>query len=746
MRYGFVGIVAVALVGLAGCDGGETPADGGADGAVACSGGQEACDGVCVDTDTDRAHCGACGNVCEDGEVCAAGSCELSCPAGQTACGGTCHDLDTDRAHCGGCGTECGSGEICAAGSCEVSCPAGQAECDGTCHDTMSDPAHCGGCGMACAAGEVCMAGACATSCGAGTTECSGACVDLMTSPDHCGGCDAPCVDDVGASGLCVMGACRTVCDEGTGDCNGDLSSTGGDGCETPIATDPMNCGVCGRACVFTNATGGCTSGACVIATCDVGFDDCDMDATNGCETDIAGDAANCGTCGTMCASGEVCVTGACMPPPGEDCRNPIVLAAGMNTVNWVASTNDYLTTDPECLSTSFDVDGPDVVLSYTATANSEVSWTLTKPNNVRWVASVSDAACGMATPEISCDSQFGGTELSGSFLAAAGTTYYFYVADTDSSADPLDNPFTIDITETAAPCFPGVGGVVGNTITRIPSGLSFLTEYYVAADDAPGGFLYFGGTSDLWRIPKAGGVAEDVEAAAGIGSSELGYEMLIVGSDIFVVNDSTTGTTGKLIRISADGGATWIAGGEDYALFPTAPNDDFRGATSDGSSIFLITHDTVETEIWSVPVGAVVVPAPATLVGTIPTEDTCSGLAVDGSFFYTVCADSDDLIRIDRSTLAVTQLFDGTSVSSTRNGVAVDDNDMDGVADVVYWQDAEERVRFTCGLGAGRTPFTANLGTWGSGTSNYGLGFLDGATPMLWSYDDDTEDLIRLD
>lgn len=40
-----------------------------------CADSETACDGVCADLNTDVDNCGACGNECDSGEMCAAGEC-----------------------------------------------------------------------------------------------------------------------------------------------------------------------------------------------------------------------------------------------------------------------------------------------------------------------------------------------------------------------------------------------------------------------------------------------------------------------------------------------------------------------------------------------------------------------------------------------------------------------------------------------------------------------------------------------
>lgn len=123
---------------------------------------------------------------------------------------------------------------------------------------------------------------------------CAGACLDTRTDARNCGACGASC-----GAAACVDGAC--VC---TGTvCRGVCSNT---------AADPMNCGGCGRVCsALPNAAASCARGACGFA-CVPGFGDCDINATNGCETDTMTNDTHCGGCGRTCPRGMTCRGGAC--------------------------------------------------------------------------------------------------------------------------------------------------------------------------------------------------------------------------------------------------------------------------------------------------------------------------------------------------------------------------------------------------------------------------------------------------
>jgi hypothetical protein len=134
---------------------------------------------MCVDTQTDVNHCGACNTRCPQGPnataSCVGGACRLACDIGFGDCDGMptngCETaLRSTALHCGRCGNACPEREnarvFCSSGRCEFVCTTGFGDCDGMpangCEiDLTSDTAHCGTCGRACPVEWECVEGRC---------------------------------------------------------------------------------------------------------------------------------------------------------------------------------------------------------------------------------------------------------------------------------------------------------------------------------------------------------------------------------------------------------------------------------------------------------------------------------------------------------------------------------------------------------------------------------------------------------
>ncbi|MDB4931083.1 MAG: putative integrin-like protein [Myxococcaceae bacterium] len=127
------------------------------------------------------------------------------------------------------------------------------------------------------------------------------------------GACRAQCQQDYDCQVInpyyrCVANACALTCAAGQADCDGDPRN----GCEATLAGNPRHCLACGTACsAGPHADAVCAATGCA-ARCQAGFADCDGSAADGCEVELASDAANCGACGRACTANMVCSGGAC--------------------------------------------------------------------------------------------------------------------------------------------------------------------------------------------------------------------------------------------------------------------------------------------------------------------------------------------------------------------------------------------------------------------------------------------------
>ena len=304
----------------------------------ACETGYADCNGVAddgceVDLRADPTHCGSCTTLCNppNGTAgCNMGQCTIAmCREGFRDCdmnptNGCEIDTNNTVTHCGMCGNVCPTRAnaiaACVMGTCDQSCRAGFQECDGNaangCEvDIRTDANNCGGCNFACRvanATAACAMGRCAVGmCNAGFADCNmmaadGCEVNTQVDETHCGSCATVCMAP-GGTPVCRAGMCGiNMCNVGLEDC--DMSA--GNGCEVNTQTDVRNCGGCGSVCNVPNATAGCAAGRCTVASCNAGFADCNTMAADGCEVNTRADLNHCGGCGMACRPANA--TGAC--------------------------------------------------------------------------------------------------------------------------------------------------------------------------------------------------------------------------------------------------------------------------------------------------------------------------------------------------------------------------------------------------------------------------------------------------
>jgi hypothetical protein len=150
--------------------------------------------------------------------------------------------------------------------------------------------------------------------CATGFADCNGSVADgcetaTGTDVGNCGACGKACPPVPGGVAGCAGGQCVLAgCSPGFADC--DLVAS--DGCESNLSQDPLHCGSCNNPCPTPqNETPGCNNGNC-YAVCNQGWADCDANPANGCEDDINDDPSNCGGCGVNCGANESCLAGVC--------------------------------------------------------------------------------------------------------------------------------------------------------------------------------------------------------------------------------------------------------------------------------------------------------------------------------------------------------------------------------------------------------------------------------------------------
>ncbi|HEU4615655.1 MAG TPA: hypothetical protein VFS15_26350, partial [Kofleriaceae bacterium] len=374
--------------------------------------------------------------------------------------------------------------------------------------------------------------------------------------------CNADCTFDVAqctlascGNGVAEEGESCDGADLGGGTC-GELGYAGGDlACSPACVYDTSTC--CSDTCpsaglaqCVNNTVRECTqsaSGCLAWQVTDCGATSTVCDSSSGtaqcvcvdrCATagDTRCEGANVETCmdvggcldwqpSLACGTGHVCAEAASGPTcalnvSAEDCSDPYPLAPGENVVAWTALNADYLVAQPSCLSTLYDLEGPDLVLSYTAPEDGFVHVAFGKPANARQVIVASTAACGTADQELACLADYAPTSLSTDLAVTMGTTYYFYVRDTDSGTAPLDHPLLVTLDEALCSSLtPSVTFMSPGDSLTIPDDTPLLTaEFDVPVD------------------PTAG-----VVKITGDMGTNLSYDLAMGPGEVAILNDGKT-------------------------------------------------------------------------------------------------------------------------------------------------------------------------------------------------------------
>ena len=167
--------------------------------------------------------------------------------------------------------------------------------------------------GKICSSDTICQANG---ACSGGWLTSPQDCWDQLAGGNQCmageclepGGCQlsglmngTPC-ELQNATAECQKTVCEFVeCQQGFDNCNEDDT----DGCESEVLEDPDNCGQCGQKCSLEHAIADCSNGQCEIEECLDGYSHCDEILDNGCETVTSDNMEHCGGCDQPCKEGD---------------------------------------------------------------------------------------------------------------------------------------------------------------------------------------------------------------------------------------------------------------------------------------------------------------------------------------------------------------------------------------------------------------------------------------------------------
>jgi hypothetical protein len=376
----------------------------------------------------------------------------------------------------------------------------------------------------------------------------------------------------------CSDGVCTgpLVCPTGKGDCDGIAAN----GCETDLTTI-KDCGKCGNACdgggfFVLHATPSCVSGACATV-CDAGWNDCDGDTTNGCESNPTVDPYNCGGCTKECAGGGGCAASACTTPT-------------------IASTHSYFARllevdDSAAYWTEWGLGSSKAAISMTGAGVKSTLGSIPDYPGDFAITSTSLVALEQASPY----AIWTAPKTGGAFtpvLSSSGDSYWAITADDTNAYWPgaflpltgATSATTLATATTPAGLFVDATHLYwfeqGSTwsLVRIPKTTPGTVETVTSfpstfeGTDAPDKIIAVGTknifytfSGELYAVPKTGGTATKIDLLGGGGA------IAVSGTSLFVANDPYSKgfpNEGVIWELDADGKVLRsVAHIDDYSL-----------------------------------------------------------------------------------------------------------------------------------------------------------------------------------
>jgi hypothetical protein len=388
----------------------------------------------------------------------------------------------------------------------------------------------------------------------------------------HCGACVNAC-STVHGKPACNGGMCSIACNEGFADCNKDPS----DGCETNLTTDPLHCGSCETLCSQNHAASVCNGARCRIVSCAAGFNDCNKDPLDGCESDPQTDPNHCATCDGKCtASNGIanCIAAQCSISCGTlvVCGKACVDIEGdANNCGGCGQACTGKCTGGRCLVTLASVAGGSA--HGLAVDGAYVYWT----NNL-----------AVATSN-------GGSVLK---VPIAGGPFV-----TLASAQPFPTGIAVDGTN--------VYWATGTDVRKIPLGGGSPLNFGAAPGSADG--LAVDATSAYWgggKVALAGGAPVAFQTQSGAPG------IAVDATSVYSASGST------VIKVPLGGGApVTLATGQVNAF----------GIAVDATSVYWTNNSAQSGSIMKVAIGG---GNPTTLT-SVPAQSSPQGIAVDDTSVY---------------------------------------------------------------------------------------------------------------